>query len=84
MSVLMGESRKRNASSWTRHSAVGLQFALVIVLFTYGGHWLERRFDVSPWGTVIGAGLGFLGGTVWLYHQVYPRSSDDACPGDER
>ncbi len=76
---------RKGPSAWTRHSAVGIQFALVIVMFTYGGHWLEQRYDFSPWGTMIGGGLGFLGGTFWLYNEIYtkPEEAKKRSSGDK-
>lgn len=38
---------------------LGLSFVIAIVLGTAAGLWVDRTFDVNPWGMLIGFVLGF-------------------------
>jgi ATP synthase protein I len=40
--------------------AVGIEVAVAIVIGTFGGQWVDRRFGTAPWFTIIGfvAGVG--------------------------
>lgn len=62
----------RQAATWTRYSTIGLQFALTPAMFGWLGHWLDQRFDWSPWGIVSGVVFGFVGASAWLYYKIYP------------
>ena len=41
----------RGAASW---AAVGIEFAIYVVLFFLGGKWLDGKFGWHPWGTAMG------------------------------
>ena len=43
-------------------SQVGLEMVAPLCL----GLWLDYQFDWSPWATIIGAVLGFVGGPIHL------------------
>jgi F0F1-type ATP synthase assembly protein I len=49
--------------SGSEFAGVGMQFAITIVLFAFGGIWLDKRLGTSPWLVILmvfaGAGLGF-------------------------
>jgi F0F1-type ATP synthase assembly protein I len=53
-----------------RFVGIGVQFGAVISLFALAGHWLDGRLGSSPWGIILGVGLGFFGGTLSLLHAV--------------
>jgi F0F1-type ATP synthase assembly protein I len=55
--------------TWARYSGIGIEFAAALAGFALVGYWIDRRYDTSPWGIVIGAGLGLLGGTYNLIRQ---------------
>lgn len=74
----MGESQ--SPSVYTRYSVLGITFAVTLVVFTYAGYWVGTKFGFEPWGTVAGAALGFLGGTVHLYQKIYALDRPDADP----
>ena len=54
-----------------RFSAVGIQFALTLGVFTFLGFWLDEWLGSQPWFTIGGAFFGFAGGTIKLYRQVF-------------
>ncbi len=68
-----GRQTGQDDKAWiARNSSLGLQFALTLGAFTLLGFWLDRKLDWTPWLTLGGAFLGFLGGTIALYRQVFP------------
>lgn len=52
--------------SWTRHAGIGIEFAGAVAGFALLGYWIDRHYDSSPWGVLIGAALGLIGGTYNL------------------
>lgn len=65
--------------SWVRFSGIGIEFAAAVVGFTLFGYWIDKRYDSSPWGVLIGVMLGLVGGT---YNLV--RASISAMKQSER
>lgn len=56
--------KRRNSSQAVfAHITIGLQLAITMIIFVYGGHRLDQYFHKSPLflvaGTVIGMCLGF-------------------------
>lgn len=49
--------------SGSEFAGIGIQFALVILVFTAAGIWLDKRLGTSPWLLLacvfVGAGGGF-------------------------
>ena len=54
---------RRKGISGSEFAGVGLQFAVTIVLFAFGGIWLDKKLGTTPWFVILmvfaGAGLGF-------------------------
>jgi ATP synthase protein I len=48
-------------------SVVGLSFVLALVIGVAGGVWLDRHWGTSPWGLLLGFGLGFAAGILNVY-----------------
>jgi F0F1-type ATP synthase assembly protein I len=46
---------------------MGTELAGAILALTLLGWWVDRRFETDPWGVLIGACLGIVGG---LYNLV--------------
>jgi ATP synthase protein I len=42
---------------------VGFQFVIVVLVFLFGGQWLDRKLGTGPWlmiaGLMVGGALGF-------------------------
>lgn len=73
--------KKRNSSQEIfTHITLGLQLAITIFLFVYGGHYLDNKYDKSPLflalGTVIGMVIGF-------YHMMKELQRDDKKNNDD-
>ena len=59
------ERRKSNAAI-----GFGTSFAGGMAVFAIGGHWLDTRYDQSPWFTLVGVLLGFVFGGWELWKLV--------------
>lgn len=59
------ESKRYNARGLT----VGFEIAGAVGVLCLLGYWFDRSLGTSPWGIVIGACLGIVGG---LYNVVRP------------
>jgi F0F1-type ATP synthase assembly protein I len=54
--------RDRETPSWVRFSGVGIEFSAAVAGFTLVGYWIDSKYDSRPWGVLIGAILGLVGG----------------------
>lgn len=52
------------------YGAAGLQLAISVVAFLFIGDYVDRKLNTSPWFTVTGLILGFIGGMVNLIRIV--------------
>lgn len=46
---------------------LGLSFVIALAIGTIGGLWVDGRFDTSPWGLLVGFGLGFAAAILNVY-----------------
>jgi ATP synthase protein I len=57
---------KRETRRWLKEmayfSSIGLQLALSIFIGLFAGIYLDRRFDTSPWLTLVGLLMGIAAG----------------------
>jgi len=72
----------RDRPSWLRYSGIGFEFVAAIAGFALVGYWVDRRWDTTPWGLVIGAGLGMVGGMYNMIRESLAafRPRDDNQP----
>lgn len=61
----MGERDTKR--SWVGLASSGFELAAAVGGFAALGWWIDRQRGSSPWGLLIGAGLGLVGG---LYNLV--------------
>lgn len=40
-------------------STLGIEFALIMCLGTFGGYYLDKKLSTYPWFLLVGAALGF-------------------------
>lgn len=59
-----------------RQSTGGYDMVLTVVLFTLGGLWLDRRFDLVPILTISLAMLAIVGSTLNTYFR-YSKAMDE-------
>lgn len=69
-------SSGRNRPDWIRYSGVGVEFAAAVAGFTAVGFWIDRRYDSAPWGLIIGAALGLIGGSYNLVRESLKAFKD--------
>ena len=67
--------------TWARYSGVGIEFAAALAGFALVGYWIDRRYGTDPWGIVIGAALGLIGGTYNLVRQSLSAFKDAESSG---
>jgi len=65
----MSGKNEKKRPEWLRFSGVGLEFAAAVAGFALVGWWVDRRWNTSPWGLLIGAALGLIGGTYNLIRE---------------
>jgi F0F1-type ATP synthase assembly protein I len=70
--------------SGSEFAGVGLQFALVLLVFTFGGIWLDRRLGTSPWLLMICVLLGAAGGFFSIYRKATAAQKRDTEQRERR
>ena len=65
----MGRDPGKPATRWTRHAGMGVEFAAAVAGFALLGYWIDAHYGTGPWGVLIGAALGLVGGTYNLIRQ---------------
>lgn len=63
-------------------SGMGLELAGAIIGLTLLGLWIDHKFDTGPYGIVICASLGVIGGMYNLIRQALKQTSRSADPPD--
>jgi F0F1-type ATP synthase assembly protein I len=61
---------KRAGATWLRYTHLGLQYCLTLLLFVFGGRWLDQRLETDPLWTIVGALLGFGAATYTIVRQA--------------
>lgn len=59
----------QSRSSLARLSGIGVELVAAIAGFTLAGYWWDRYFGTKPWGVLIGALLGLVGGMYNVIRQ---------------
>ena len=75
---------KRDRPPWVRFYGVGFELVFVFGAFAAVGYWIDRHYDSGPWGLVIGAVLGLIGGTYNLIRESLAAFKPPAPPDRER
>ncbi|MBR4508221.1 MAG: AtpZ/AtpI family protein [Elusimicrobiaceae bacterium] len=55
----MGKSRFISKKDFALISTLGIEFALIMCLGTFGGYYLDKKLSTYPWFLLLGALLGF-------------------------
>jgi len=65
----MGKEKRTNQASGgaLRYAGAGVELAATVIVACLLGFWIDRRFGTEPWGLVILAVVGVVGG---LYNLV--------------
>jgi len=67
---------------WIRYSGSGLELAGAVAGFALVGYWIDRHYDIAPWGLVVGLVLGMIGGLYNLVKQSL-QAAREAKASDE-
>ena len=58
----MPKKASKRDTGWMKHAGIGIEFAGAVGAFIVLGWWIDRHWDTKPWGIVICALLGLIGG----------------------
>lgn len=61
------EKPRKSISGTMRLAGLGMELAAAVGGACLLGYWIDRRFDTSPWGILILATIGVVGG---LYNMI--------------
>lgn len=61
---------------WMRLSGIGFELVGAVAGFTLVGYWVDRHFGSAPWGVLIGAILGLVGGMYNLIREALVASRE--------
>jgi F0F1-type ATP synthase assembly protein I len=59
-----------NQSDAGRGLTLGLELAAAVGLGAFAGNWIDHKYHSSPWGVLIGAGLGFASGMYLMIKEA--------------
>ena len=83
---MLGPDSRKQLKAFARVGAVGIEFALSVVVGMLGGLWLDKHFSTQPVLTLAGLFLGLIAGIRSLYQTVRKQQQssdrDDANPRD--
>ena len=55
---------KQSKSRTARLAGLGVELVAVVLGFSLFGAWIDRRYGSAPWGVVVAALLGLVGGML--------------------
>ena len=77
--------RAPQSRAWLRFAGTGIELAGAVAGFSLLGFWIDRRYDTSPWGLLICALCGAVGGfynfirsSFKAFHPPDPNGSDSS------
>jgi F0F1-type ATP synthase assembly protein I len=60
----------KSGESWKALSGIGFELVAAVAGFTLVGYFWDRHFGTGPWGLLIGALLGLIGGMYNLVRRT--------------
>lgn len=76
----MGREPGSPGPRWTRHAGMGVELAGAVVGFCLLGLWIDRRYETGPYGTLICALLGLVGGMYNFIRRSLQAFKDQSPP----
>lgn len=78
-------NENRTPGNWTNLSGIGVELAAGVGGFALLGYWWDRHFKTAPWGLVIAACLGIVGGLYNVVRKSIAASKEASAPtADDR
>jgi F0F1-type ATP synthase assembly protein I len=75
------EQKKKSVPSISRDFVpfltMGFQLAAAVVLFFLLGNWIDKKFDIAPFGKLIGVVIGSTGGFIKFFKMVASITADE-------
>jgi F0F1-type ATP synthase assembly protein I len=82
---MVDSGRGGGGISGSEFAGIGVQFALVILVFTAAGIWLDKRLGTTPWLLIVCVFAGAAGGFFSIYQKAMAaQRRDDARRAAER
>ena len=72
---------QRSMPSGAEFAGIGLQFGLTIVVFVFGGVWLDGKLHTTPWFTIGCTFAGAFGGFYSIYRRVMAQQRSHGRDG---
>ena len=76
----MGREPGSPGPRWTRHSGIGVEFAAAVAGLALLGYWIDAHYGTGPWGVLIGAALGLVGGMYNFIRRSLQAFKDQSPP----
>lgn len=71
-----GRVDPRDRQPWMRLAGSGVELAAAVGGFSLLGYWIDRHYGSSPWGLLVGALLGLVGGFYNLVRASFAASRE--------
>ena len=78
-----GRSRRPRQRPWLRISGFGIELAGAVGGFCLLGYWIDRHYDSQPWGLLICAICGLIGGFYNFIRSSLKALTPPESPGPE-
>ena len=62
--------KSKPGSDWSKLAGIGFELAAAVGGFVFVGYLWDRHFGSAPWGVLVGAILGLIGGMYNLIRQT--------------
>lgn len=59
---------------YSKYAGLGIHFAVTMLVFAFGGHWLDGKLGTRPIFLIIGVFAGFTGGLISMIRKVPPAT----------
>jgi F0F1-type ATP synthase assembly protein I len=76
------QRKNQGSPSWLKFSGIGFELVAAVAGFAFVGWWIDRKQGTAPWGLLIGAGLGMVGGLYNLIRASMAASREAAGGAD--
>lgn len=65
-----------DGTDWGKGLSYGMEVGVGVAVGYFGGHWLDHRFGLAPWGTVVGLMVGCGAGMYLLIKDAIRMNRD--------